>query len=92
MDGAREETHDRLRGKGSYRRVMRAASICVVKELPFTLNMVLTAQNRNEIGEMVVLAEQLGSGWSAVWTPDADSGDGVAQAGSIAERAARDRI
>ena len=62
LDGAREETHDRLRGKGSYRRVMRAASICVVRELPFTLNMVLTAQNRNEIGEMVSLAERLGSG------------------------------
>ena len=29
LDGAREETHDRLRGKGSYRHVMRAASICV---------------------------------------------------------------
>jgi MoaA/NifB/PqqE/SkfB family radical SAM enzyme len=62
LDGAREETHDRLRGKGSYRRVMRAASICMLKELPFTLNMVLTAQNRNEIGEMVSLAECLGSG------------------------------
>ena len=61
LDGAREEMHDQLRGKGSYRRVMRAASICVVKELPFSLNMVLTAQNRNEIGEMVVLAEKLGS-------------------------------
>lgn len=61
LDGAREETHDRLRGKGSYRSVMRAASICVLKELPFSLNMVLTAQNRNEIGEMVSLAEQLGS-------------------------------
>jgi MoaA/NifB/PqqE/SkfB family radical SAM enzyme len=62
LDGAREETHDQLRGKGSYRRVMRAASICVVKEFPFTLNMVLTAQNRDEIGEMVWLAERLGSG------------------------------
>ena len=41
---------------------MRAISICVFKELPFTLNMVLTAQNRNEIGEMVWLAERLGSG------------------------------
>jgi len=61
LDGAREQTHDQLRGKGSYRRVMRAASICVVKELPFTLNMVLTAQNRDEIGEMVWLAERLGS-------------------------------
>jgi MoaA/NifB/PqqE/SkfB family radical SAM enzyme len=40
---------------------MRAASICVVKDLPFTLNMVLTAQNRHEVGEMVGLAAQLGS-------------------------------
>lgn len=62
LDGAREETHDRLRGKGSYRRVMRAASICVFKELPFTINMVLTAQNRQEVGEMVWLAGRLGSG------------------------------
>lgn len=62
LDGVREETHDRLRGKGSYRHVMRAISICAFKELPFTLNMVLTAQNRNEIGEMVALAERLGSG------------------------------
>jgi MoaA/NifB/PqqE/SkfB family radical SAM enzyme len=61
LDGAREETHDQLRGKGSYRSVMRAASICVVKELPFTLNMVLTAQNRDEIGKMVWLAERLDS-------------------------------
>jgi len=61
LDGAHEETHDRLRGRGSYRGVMRAASICVAKELPFTLNMVLTAQNRDEIGEMVGLAERLGS-------------------------------
>ena len=62
LDGAREETHDRLRGKGSYRHVMRAASICVFKDLPFTLNMVLTAQNRNEVAEMIWLAERLGSG------------------------------
>ena len=62
LDGAREETHDRLRGNGSYRRVMRAASICFFKDLPFTFNMVLTAQNRNEIAEMIWLAERLGSG------------------------------
>ena len=61
LDGAREQTHDQLRGKGSFWQVMRAASICMFKELPFSLNMVLTAQNRYEIGEMVVLAEQLGS-------------------------------
>jgi pyruvate-formate lyase-activating enzyme len=61
LDGAREATHDRLRGPGSYRRVLRAASICVVKALPFTLNMVLTAQNRHEVHAMVDLAGRLGS-------------------------------
>jgi len=61
LDGAREQTHDSLRGKGSYRQVMRAASVCVAKDLPFTVNMVLTARNRSEIGEMVELAGRLGS-------------------------------
>ena len=61
LDGAREETHDRLRGKGSYRQVMRAASICVFKDIPFTLNMVLTTQNRQEVEAMVRLGAQLGS-------------------------------
>ena len=61
LDGARETTHDRLRGQGSYRRVLRAASICVVTAIPFTFNMVVTAQNRHEVGEMVWFAERLGS-------------------------------
>lgn len=62
LDGAHEDTHDRLRGKGSYRRVMQAASACVLKDLPFTFNMVLTAQNQHEVGEVVGLAGKLGSG------------------------------
>jgi MoaA/NifB/PqqE/SkfB family radical SAM enzyme len=62
LDGAREATHDALRGPGSYRQVLRAASVCVVKDLPFTLNMVITAQNRGEVAEMVELAARLGSG------------------------------
>jgi MoaA/NifB/PqqE/SkfB family radical SAM enzyme len=61
LDGAREATHDRLRGPGSYRQVMRAASLCVMTELPFALNMLLTAQNYSEMPEMVALAARLGS-------------------------------
>jgi MoaA/NifB/PqqE/SkfB family radical SAM enzyme len=61
LDGAREQTHDWQRGRGSYRRALQAASICVVKDLPFTLNMVLTARNRHEVAEMVALAGRLGS-------------------------------
>jgi MoaA/NifB/PqqE/SkfB family radical SAM enzyme len=74
LDGAREATHDRLRGPGSYRRVMQAASVCIARELPFTFNMVLTAHNRPEVHEMVVLATRLGAagvrfGW-LMPTPD----------------------
>jgi len=61
LDGAKEETHDRLRRKGSYRRVMKAVSICVVKDIPFTFNTVITSQNCGELKEMVELATKLGS-------------------------------
>jgi MoaA/NifB/PqqE/SkfB family radical SAM enzyme len=61
LDGAQEVTHDQLRGEGSYRRLMQAVSCCVVKELPFTFNMVLTARNCWELTAMVRLAARLGS-------------------------------
>jgi MoaA/NifB/PqqE/SkfB family radical SAM enzyme len=61
LDGAREETHDRLRGKGSYRRVMKAVSVCVIKDIPFTFNMVITSHNRGELEEMAEGATKLGS-------------------------------
>jgi MoaA/NifB/PqqE/SkfB family radical SAM enzyme len=61
LDGATEITHDRLRGKGTFRRVMQALSICVAEDLPFTLNMVVTAHNHHEIETMVQLAPRLGS-------------------------------
>jgi MoaA/NifB/PqqE/SkfB family radical SAM enzyme len=61
LDGAREATHDAIRGTGSYRQVMRAASVCVFKGFPFSFNMVLTQRNRAEVDEMVRLATRLGS-------------------------------
>jgi MoaA/NifB/PqqE/SkfB family radical SAM enzyme len=61
LDGAREATHDRSRGAGSYRRVMQGASACFFRKLPFTFNMVLTRDNCVEIDEMVELAAKLGS-------------------------------
>jgi MoaA/NifB/PqqE/SkfB family radical SAM enzyme len=61
LDGASEETHDRLRGRGTFRKLMQAISVCVVADLPFTLNMVVTAHNRHEVGEMAQLARGLGS-------------------------------
>ncbi len=61
MDGATEGTHDHLRGKGSYKRLLQAMSICVSKDIPFAINMVLTKKNRHEVGAIVNLAAALGS-------------------------------
>lgn len=61
LDGAREATHDRLRGRGSYRRVLQAVSACVLRGLPFGLSMSLTRDNRGEIAEIVALAAGLGA-------------------------------
>lgn len=61
LDGATVATHDRLRGHGSFRRVMQAMSICVVKAIPFSLNMVLTRHNRHEVAAIVALAAKWGA-------------------------------
>ncbi|MBX3011476.1 MAG: radical SAM protein [Caldilineaceae bacterium] len=61
LDGATAATHDQLRGKGSYQRVLQAISLCVVQEIPFTVNMVVTAHNRHEVATMAHLMHRLGS-------------------------------
>jgi MoaA/NifB/PqqE/SkfB family radical SAM enzyme len=88
LDGATEDTHDRLRGAGSFRSVMRAASICVARMLPFTLNMVLTRRNRDEIGAMIELAAALGSGGVRFGHLMPDSPDARDLELSLAERRA----
>lgn len=61
LDGAREETHDRIRGAGSYRDVLAAALACKARELPFMLQMTVNALNAAEIEEYALLAAQLGA-------------------------------
>lgn len=61
MDGASAETHDHIRGKDSFRRLMQAFSICVLKGIPFAINMVITRANQHEIENITTLAAALGS-------------------------------
>lgn len=61
LDGATEETHDQLRGQGSFRRLMQAVSVCMIEEIPFSFNMVVTAHNRHQLEKMARLATRLGS-------------------------------
>jgi len=59
LDGAREETHDAVRGRGSFRRVVQAAIYLREKKVPFKLQMVVNARNKGEIGDVVKLAHDL---------------------------------
>ena len=59
LDGAGEDTHDRIRGRGSFRRLMGAISVCVLKNIPFTFNTLLTSNNVHELEKIAQLAQEL---------------------------------
>ena len=60
LDGAREETNDFIRGKGSYRKTVRGIEHLVTAQVPCVIAMTLVKQNLNEISEMVDLAKTFG--------------------------------
>lgn len=61
LDGADEATHDTLRGRGSFRRVLHSVSTCVLHGLPFTFSMSLTRNNYSEADALVSLGAGLGA-------------------------------
>jgi len=61
IEGAEEKTNDKIRGEGSYRRLMKAVSVCIFKDIPFTFNFVITSHNYNEIEEAINLSRSLGA-------------------------------
>ncbi len=61
LDGAREETHDYLRGSGSYQRVIEAMALCREDKIPFQLQMVLTSRSYTEVEDMCNLAKEKGA-------------------------------
>jgi MoaA/NifB/PqqE/SkfB family radical SAM enzyme len=61
LDGATEATHDGIRGQGSFREVMLAATLCTAHGIPFVLQMVINAKNVGEIEAMGLLASHVGA-------------------------------
>ncbi len=59
VDSPREETHDYLRKKGSYRKIMQAVSVCYIKKIPFSLQMTVCTKNMEHLEEMALLASKL---------------------------------
>lgn len=61
LDGATEDIHDLNRGKGVYRDVLRAVSICRYRSIPFGIRMTVTKRNIDQLEEMSLLAAKLGA-------------------------------
>lgn len=60
LDGATEATHDTIREPGSYRNVMQSISLCQVKGVPITVQMIVNRLNRPELAAFALLVAQLG--------------------------------
>ncbi|MGH3243424.1 MAG: radical SAM protein, partial [Spirillospora sp.] len=62
LDGPDEDTHDRIRGAGSFARAKDGVRVAVAAGLPVQIQTVLLARNRPHAQRMIDLAERLGAG------------------------------
>jgi len=60
LDGAKAESHNALRGEGSFKEVVEAATSCRLKEIPIGLKSLITRFNRHELTEIALLGATLG--------------------------------
>lgn len=58
LDGATSETNDRIRGFGTYEKILRALERLRTKEIPCSVNMVLTRFNFPELSAVEALAKE----------------------------------
>jgi MoaA/NifB/PqqE/SkfB family radical SAM enzyme len=60
LDGANEKTHDYIRGKGSFKKILQAISILKIKNIDISVQITINKKNFDEIEQMAVLASELG--------------------------------
>ena len=61
LDGPTQKTNDRIRGFGTYEKILKALERLSAREIPFSINMVLTRLNFSEIPAMEALAKEFGA-------------------------------
>jgi pyruvate-formate lyase-activating enzyme len=61
LDGSRPESHDALRGPGSFREIIEAATLCKLEDLPLSLKSVITNFNKEELTDLALLGAALGA-------------------------------
>ena len=60
LSGATQETHDRQRGSGSFRRALLAAAVLLARGIRAELSMVVTRESRDELVDAIELANTFG--------------------------------
>jgi MoaA/NifB/PqqE/SkfB family radical SAM enzyme len=60
LSGADEATHDEVRGRGSFRRVLLGAAVLTSRGIPTSLSLVVDRRTRGRLAETAGLAEALG--------------------------------
>jgi radical SAM protein with 4Fe4S-binding SPASM domain len=60
LDGVHQETHERIRGAGTYRKALRAWELLVRNDIPVATQMVVTNINYKEAFELTELAKNYG--------------------------------
>ncbi len=61
LDGARAASHDALRGEGSFKEVLEAATLCRFKEIPISIKSIISNSNKGELTEIALLGATLGA-------------------------------
>ena len=60
LSGASDRTHDRQRGRGSFRKALLAAAVLLSRGIRAEMSMVVTRDSRHELADAVALANALG--------------------------------
>ena len=94
VDGADEATHDRIRGPGSFREVMRACALASAHDTAFVTQMAVNAYNEHHVESFGLLASQLGAARAsfAILQPTGTPHDCDLYLPASAWRGIRDRI
>lgn len=58
LDGADEETNDRIRGKGTYKKILKAMEFLKANNVKFSINTVLTRINFDQLETLRALADE----------------------------------
>ncbi len=61
LDGATAEVNDRIRGSGSYVKIMKAVEALARHSVPFSINTVLTTLNFDQLDTLRALAKEYGA-------------------------------